>query len=119
MSNVSKRLRSLKELAYKEAIKGVNNRHKHGAVVMAGNRILAKACNNSDNKSHAEVRAIKRIPHESKHLATSLIVVRATKSKKFGLSKPCKNCQKAIREANIKVVYYSDTDETLKLMELE
>ncbi len=109
---MTKRLDSLKEIAYKEALKSTG-RHKHGAVVLAGSRILAKACNNYANEAHAEVRALKRVPHDAKELVDELIVVRARKSQKYGLSKPCKECQKAIKEANIKVVYYSTDGDVL------
>ena len=113
---MSKRLDSLIELAYKEALKGVGNRHRHGAVVLgAGGRILAKACNLYGNGVHAEMRAIRRIPHDTKGSATELIVVRATKRKKFGMSRPCAKCQRAIREANISVVYFSTDSEILGL----
>lgn len=110
---MSKRLESLRDLAYKEALKG-NGRHRHGAVVLAnGGRILAKACNNYDNGCHAEVRAIKRIPHDARSSATEIMVVRARKSQKYGLSKPCPDCREAIREAKIKVVYYSTDGDVL------
>ena len=79
---MSKRLEKLKEAAYKEALKS-DGRHRHGAVVIGtGGRILAKACNNYDNGCHAEVRALKRVPHEAKEGIEQLMVVRARKSQK-------------------------------------
>jgi pyrimidine deaminase RibD-like protein len=112
-SRVSRRLASLVEIAYKEALKGVGNKHRHGAVVLAGGRILAKACNNYKNRYHAEVRALRRIPHDARGTATEIIVVRAMRGRKFGMSRPCPECQKAIREANIRVVYFSTDNEFL------
>lgn len=109
---MSKRLESLKEIAYKEALKGIG-RQRHGAVVVSGGRILAKACNHYGSGAHAEVRALKRVPHEAKDSATELIVVRARKDRKFGNSKPCPECQAAIKEARIKVVYFSTDGEVL------
>lgn len=108
-------MQSLCDIAYKEALKGTGQ-HRHGAVVMGnGGRILAKACNNYGNGNHAEIRALKRIPHDARESATVIVVVRAMKRKKFGLSRPCPDCQRAIREANIKIVYYSLDGEVLGL----
>jgi tRNA(Arg) A34 adenosine deaminase TadA len=110
---MSKRLEKLKEAAYKEALKS-DGRQRHGAVVIGtGGRILAKACNNYDNGCHAEVRAIKRVPHDAKKDIEELMVVRARKSQKYGMSKPCPECQAAIKAAKIKVVYYSTNGEVL------
>ena len=110
---MSKRLESLKETAYKEALKGTG-KQRHGAVVVGnGGRILAKACNNYDNGCHAEVRAIKRVPHDSKDSIEEIMVVRARKSQKFGMSKPCPECQAAIKAAKIKAVYYSTNGDVL------
>lgn len=112
---MSRRLKSLARLAHKEALKGskFGNIHRHGAVILAGNRILSKACNNYKNWCHAEVRAIKRIPRQIRHRATTLIVVRAARGKKYGLSRPCPDCQKAIRQTNIKKIYYTTDNGTL------
>lgn len=110
---MSKRLDRLKETAYKEALKG-KGKQRHGAVVVGnGGRILAKACNNYDNRCHAEVRAIKRVAHDAKDCIEEIIVVRIRKSQKFGLSRPCPECQAAIKAANIKVVYYSTNGDVL------
>lgn len=109
---MSKRLESLKEIAYKEALK-CTGKQRHGAVVVSGGRILAKACNSYHNGLHAEVRALRRVPHDAKDQVEELVVVRARKSQKFGLSKPCPACQKAIKEARVKVVYYSTDGEVL------
>jgi pyrimidine deaminase RibD-like protein len=110
---MGKRLESLQEIAYKEALKATG-KQKHGAVVAAGDRVLAKACNNYANGCHAETRAIRRVAHDALPTATILIVVRLRKSQKFGLSKPCSECEKAIQEANIEVVYYSTDDNALQ-----
>src|SRR5687768_1375880 len=113
MAMMSKRLQSLKDLAYKEALKG-KGKFRHGAVVVAnGGRVLAKACNNYANGYHAEVRAIKRIPYDARDSATEIVVVRALRHRKWGLSKPCANCRAAIKEAKIKVVYYSTDGDVL------
>lgn len=111
---MSKRLERLKETAYKEALKS-NGIHRHGAIVLGnGGRILAKACNNYDNGCHAEVRALKRVPHDAKECAVAIIVVRARRNQRFGLSRPCVACQAVLKAANIDVVYYSTNNETLE-----
>lgn len=110
---MSKRLDRLKETAYKEALKG-EGKQRHGAVVIGnGGRILAKACNNYVSGCHAEIRALNRVPHDAKDGIEEIMVVRARKSQKFGMSKPCAECQAAIKAANIKVVYYSTNGEML------
>jgi tRNA(Arg) A34 adenosine deaminase TadA len=110
---MSNRLEKLKEAAYKEALKS-EGKQRHGAVVIGnGGRILAKACNNYVSGNHAEVRALNRVPHDAKEGVEELMVVRARKNQKYGLSKPCAECQAAIKAANIKVVYYSTDGEVL------
>lgn len=111
---MSKRLERLKEAAYKEALKSTGIQ-RHGAIILGnGGCILAKAFNNYDNGYHAEVRALKRIPHDAKESAKEIIVVRARRNQKFGLSKPCPACEAALKEANILVVYYSTNGELLE-----
>lgn len=110
---MSKRLQSLFEAAYKEALKS-RGKQRHGAIVVGnGGRILAKACNHYISGAHAEVRALKRVPHDAKDSVEELIVVRVRKSQKFGMSKPCKECRAAIKAAKIKVVYYSTNGDFL------
>lgn len=110
---MSKRLERLKETAYKEALKSIG-KQKHGAVVIGnGGRILAKACNHYGSGAHAEVRALKRVPHDCKDSVEEIVVVRVRKSQKFGMSKPCPECQAAIKEAGIAVVYYSTNGDIL------
>ncbi len=114
---MSKRLDSLVEIAYKEALKG-KGKQRHGAVVVGnGGRILAKACNHYGSGAHAEVRALKRVPHDCKDSVEELIVVRARKNQKLGMSRPCKNCREAIKEANVKIVYYSTNGDILEVYE--
>lgn len=110
---MSKRLNRLADIAHKEALKS-KGKHCHGAVVVGnGGRILAKACNNYNNHCHAEVRALKRVSHDNKECVKEIVVVRARKSQKFGMSKPCAKCRAAIKAANIKVVYYSTNGDVL------
>ncbi len=110
---MSRRIEKLVEAAYKEALKGIG-KCRHGAVVVGnGGRILAKACNHYGSGQHAEVRALKRVAHDAKDDVVELIVVRILKSQKFGMSKPCKACQAAIKATNIKIVYFSTSGSIL------
>lgn len=110
---MSRRIDRLVEAAYKEALKSTG-RHRHGAIVVgSGGRILAKACNHYGSGQHAEVRALKRVAHDAKDDVEELIVVRILKSQKFGLSRPCKACQTAIKATNIRVVYFSTSNSVL------
>ena len=110
---MSRRIEKLVEAAYREALKSTG-RHRHGAIVVGnGGRILAKACNHYGSGQHAEVRALKRVAHDAKDDVEELIVVRILKSQKFGMSKPCKSCQAAIKKTRIKVVYFSTSGSVL------
>jgi tRNA(Arg) A34 adenosine deaminase TadA len=110
---MSNRLNSLKEAAYKEALKS-EGKFRHGAIVLGnGGRVLAKACNNYDSGFHAEVRALKRVPHDAKDSVEEVVVVRARKDQKYGLSKPCPKCKAALKAARVKVVYFSTNGEVL------
>lgn len=55
---------------------------------------------------HAEISALVRSQRE----VDSLVVVRVNKHKQIALAKPCPICQAAIRDANVKMVYYTDNE---------
>jgi len=107
---MSNRIASLALVALREALK-VPHQHRHGALVLAsGGRVLAKGCNDYQKGKHAEISALNKVPHDAKGSVEELIVVRARRDKAngpFALSKPCPQCQKAMKEAGVKTVRYS------------
>lgn len=79
---------------------------KHGKVLSKGfnkvNRGYAKNYGHWAGSLHAELAAI--IAARADLKGTSLLVVRST----GGKSKPCQACMVAMKEAQIKKVYYTD-----------
>ena len=62
---------------------------------------------------HAEVDAIQNFIKRGKRVSPShcIMVIQVSKSdNEIKISKPCKNCQKAILKAGFKHVYYSDNN---------
>jgi deoxycytidylate deaminase len=83
--------------------------HKHGAVIIKGGKLASKATNSpkpmisyESCNIHAECAALKKT---DAHGAT-LYVARICNGK-IGLSKPCSKCEKKIKKAGIKRVYYT------------
>lgn len=72
------------------------------AVIVAGGRVLAHACNGPIWGQHAELRAITRCAQEP--LGATIFVARSTGG---GLAKPCLMCSNAILGAGIRRIVYS------------
>lgn len=83
--------------------------HKHGCVIVKGGAVLARSYNTYFNGQHAEKSAI-GCQWASELKGATLVVVRLRKDRKFGLSKPCPECEKHIRNCGIKKVFYSTND---------
>lgn len=89
--------------------------HKVSAIVVRGNRIFSTGfnkiqshprSNSYDNMLHAEVSALIGLDYKTTKGAT-IYVFREKKTGELGISKPCPNCEVAIRNAGIKKVIYS------------
>lgn len=92
--------------------------YRHGAVIAAGNRVLAIAVNTdrnhpevcSDPKTeaayHAEINALKQLRGVNLSGAT-LYSARTNRRGQPMLAKPCGRCQTAIEEAGIRKVIHS------------
>ena len=119
----TKRKIAWSEIALKEARKSPS-KAKVGAVVIGrGGVILAKAYNVSrDNtttgKKCAEIRAIGKVPHDAKQNIEVVVVVRARKSQKYGLAKPCLHCQAFLKVMNVPTVYFTTNHKELELFVL-
>ena len=92
--------------------------HKHGAVIVHKNEIIASGYNYSLSylshfySIHAEVAAISKLKKKSKEFLSEceMYVVRIASFNYKGVlkySKPCENCKKAIAKSYIKKTYYS------------
>jgi len=111
-----------------------DHRSRHAAAIIYRNRIISVGTNHLKTHPfqikyrrrpdaiylHAEVAAIKRaIRHLSeKELKRSTLVSVRVKydhnmNPRFGMSKPCEGCQRAIAEFGIRYVYYTAEDEKL------
>ena len=96
--------------------------HQHGAVIVVDNNIIASGFNHHYehmchlNSIHAEVDALMKVKGQRRHLLSDaeMYVVRiGTKNMDCPLkySKPCCDCQKAIKKYGIRKVYYSTSYE--------
>ena len=63
--------------------------------------------NYNNTSIHAEIDAMKKLPYKKIRNKMDLIVIKLTKSGKFGDSRPCLTCLKSMRSLRIKHVYYS------------
>lgn len=98
-AEVSRRDMKFLNLALKVARRSVDN-HRHGCVIVSGGRPMAMACNSYCNSRHAETKAM----YNLNCAGATLYVARIRKEQPAGMSAPCVNCLKAIREAGIRRV---------------
>lgn len=102
-----------------------NMLHKHGAVIVYRNEIIASGFNelcdymNSNYSIHAEVSAISKLFHNKKILELCDIYIVRVASSRFDNclknSKPCKNCTNFINKYNLRNIYYSTSFEYEKI----
>lgn len=107
-------------IAEKQAKKSPFNRHKLGAVIVKGNRVLSTGYNEirfskytGTNTVHAEESAIiKLLKARRLHdlVGSTLYVTRFTPGGAIALSKPCERCIRLIRSVGISTVLHT-TDE--------
>lgn len=108
-----------------QAIKVAENsecRKRHGAVLTAGGRVLSVGINTNrndpliigeaqlKNSIHAEVAALRAWGGTGLKNAT-IYVARLGKAGDPVYSKPCENCQKALKDAGVKKVIYTIDNE--------
>lgn len=113
----------------KKALLLSDSRFRLGACVLSKRKVISIGFNQMlrhhplvrkyDNFDgiHAEVSAILRLKNKSLLTDATMIVYRETKSGKQSLAKPCKVCQKIMRDFKLsKVIYSTDNGfETLYL----
>lgn len=99
--------------------------YRHGAIIVKGSKTLAVGINRNVNNPnqvsnpkteasiHAEVAALNACRRANLEGAV-IYVARILKDGSPAMSRPCGNCQKALREAGIKKVFYT-VDSELEL----
>lgn len=115
-------------LAQREALKSVFPRHRVGAVIVKGNRVVSTGYNKhgyskitKHSTQHAEEMAIVKLLRQEdfNSLAGSTIyVTRFTRAGNVGLAKPCSRCMSLIRSVGITHCVYSDTGGNVGSMKL-
>jgi len=101
-------MKSWYNLAYKTALKSNHEKHRMGAVIVQGGRVISHSPNGHSRRwglekfsRHAEARALSRL--ECLEGAT-IIVARVN-----GLmSRPCPACLKLIKKAGISKIVFAD-----------
>lgn len=95
--------------------KSSHHQHFHAAVVVVGGSIQSVGWNHG--KTHAEVKALQQLwPNKRKDV--KVYSLRFTKSGKWSMAKPCKNCEKYLRENGVKTVFYTDFTGEMNKMRL-
>ena len=118
-----------REIAYFKAAKAMSelsdHKHKLGCVIVDKHRIISSGHNsntkghrlqfelnfsickeNASSKIHAETAAI--LPVRGLDLSkASIFIYREHKDGSYGLAKPCAACEKLIRKAGIRHIYYT------------
>lgn len=113
--------------AFKAAnFSSVDGRNKVGAALFKGKSLLSLGWNSEKthpqsttryHKHHAEFDCLIGTRKDDVVGAT-LFVVRVTRKGSVGISKPCEHCEKVIRAAGIRKVYYLDVEGNVTLMRL-
>tara|TARA_B100000795_G_scaffold269969_2_gene261468 strand:+ start:4148 stop:4711 length:564 start_codon:yes stop_codon:yes gene_type:complete len=105
-------------IAAKIAEKSPMYPHKHGAIIVYRDKIIASGYNYYVGyfSVHAEVSAISKIKKKEKHILSEcdIYVVRIgpkSFNNQLKYSRPCPNCQDKIIKNNIKTAYYSTSYE--------
>lgn len=107
-------------IAQKNALKSPFKRHRVGAVITKGNRILSTGYNEvrysktiGKNTLHAEAAAIRKLLDIGSlgHLVGSDIwVTRFTRAGRVGMARPCPSCMALITAVGIRRVYFTQDD---------
>lgn len=82
---------------------GYNSQKSHPSNIQIGRNGFHYSC------KHAEVSSIMQVPRQSRH-KLRIYVFRFLKNGTLSMAKPCKSCQKFLKEEgiNLKNIWYSD-----------
>lgn len=113
-------------LAEKAALKSEFLRHRVGAVIVKGQRVLSTGYNNigyskyiKQHSVHAEERAVVSLLREGRLtdlVGSTIYVTRFTKAGNIGLAAPCARCQALLRSVGCSRAIYSDSEGTTGIM---
>lgn len=99
----------MKKLPIKAAIKlaarSTHPQYWHSALVLKGGAVISQGWNHDGR--HAEVVALGKL-WPSKRVGTTVISLRMGRDGRLGMAKPCPECSRALKEAGVTRVYYSD-----------
>jgi deoxycytidylate deaminase len=101
-------------MAALEAKKSTHHKYKIGCIIVNGNQVLGKGCNNIKthprwgrngwNILHAETTAIVDAERRGNDISGCSAYIYRVGGK---LARPCDNCHQAMQEKGIKNIYYS------------
>ena len=108
-------------IARSDVLKSDLHRHNISAMIVKGGQIVSRGVNrhHRDGSIHAEVSALTQmIRRKASPEGCEIHVYRFMADGSYGLAKPCQACQRALLEAGIKRVWYSDYDNQMKTLSL-
>jgi len=101
-----------------------DSRHKHFSFILIRNKILAVGYNLSYKTNplakkygyylssiHSELAAVKNFPYPPSGLSKCKMVnIRIMANNELGMSRPCKNCQRLLKDFDISEVWHTNRD---------
>jgi deoxycytidylate deaminase len=109
------------KVACKTAIKSTFDRHRLGAVVVRGHRVLSTGSNSlryskqiGKSTLHAEEAAIIKLLQDRRQhqlIGADLYVSRVRPNGSIGLAKPCDRCMDLIRSVGISRIFYTTNEQ--------
>lgn len=109
------------KVACKTAIKSTFDRHRLGAVIVRGHRVLATGHNGlryskqiGKSTLHAEEAAIVKMLQSSRQhqlIGADLYVSRVRPNGSIGLAKPCDRCMDLIKSVGISRIFYTTNEQ--------
>jgi len=93
--------------AIKEANKSDHYHHKHATLLFKGSTLVATGYN-LGNK-HSEIMALNKVKHKMGAKGLIAFNVRLTKGGAIGMSRPCVQCEDALRMAGIKKTIFTNS----------
>lgn len=124
-----KRFRKLIKIS-RDLIDLPDTRYKHFSFLIRRNKIISVGYNLSFHTDplahrynyrfsniHSELSCIKNFPYSPSILNRfTLVNIRIMGNGEIGLSKPCKKCQRLLKDFNVNTVWYSDFGEIFRRM---
>ena len=104
-------------LAKRIAKRSPHKSFTHSAIIFKGNAIYSHGFNFQNE--HAETSAIKNAPWVSELKGCTMLVIRVTRGKDLlANSRPCPDCERALKRVGIKKVLFSTADRKIEMMRI-